>query len=199
MVYEDPEDKSSRPVDVIYSAPSVTPYSQFNPAYRIYTIDGQYPGSSYQVIDFEEHILNLTVANQPPYDPLWTSLYPSVVQEYGMSANLPSEWSNLIDRMKYDDQLFGKYLKNFYRRTNYPSCNEECRMNHLCSARKAHHSTKLCSDLKGATGVLRDDHPRPRGPPTSWNEQRRKHTAARMNKNFDKFYYKEMTELFGAV
>ncbi|PAV79279.1 hypothetical protein WR25_00538 isoform O [Diploscapter pachys] len=98
VIYEDPEDFNSRPVDVVFSAPCMTPYSRYNPTYRIYTIDGKYDGSTYQVIDFEEWIMNLTVANQPPYDPTVEQLYPSILKEYGFTANLPSEWSNMINQ-----------------------------------------------------------------------------------------------------
>ena len=35
-----------RPVSMAYIAGSVTPYSYLNPNYRVYTLDGHYPGSS---------------------------------------------------------------------------------------------------------------------------------------------------------
>lgn len=47
MTYLDIDDFTSRPTSVIFSAPSVTTYSSYNPAYRIYTIDGNYQGSTY--------------------------------------------------------------------------------------------------------------------------------------------------------
>ena len=47
MVYTDPEDATSRPTSVVYAAPSATTYSEYFPAYRIYSVDGNYPGSSY--------------------------------------------------------------------------------------------------------------------------------------------------------
>lgn len=47
MVYTDPKDASSRPTSVVYAAPSATTYSEYNPAYRIYSVDGNYPGSTY--------------------------------------------------------------------------------------------------------------------------------------------------------
>jgi sphingomyelin phosphodiesterase len=49
VMYSDPNDHRSRPTGVIYCVPSVTPGGDapFNPAYRIYTIDGVYNGSSY--------------------------------------------------------------------------------------------------------------------------------------------------------
>ena len=61
VYYEDPEDHKSRPTAVVYSAPSVTPNFAFNPAYRVYTIDGNYPGSSF--VGYSKKIKCLIVVN----------------------------------------------------------------------------------------------------------------------------------------
>jgi len=45
--FENPDDEKSRATAVVLSAPSVTTYSSYTPAYRIYTVDGVYEGSSY--------------------------------------------------------------------------------------------------------------------------------------------------------
>lgn len=73
-----------------FSAPCMTPYSRYNPTYRIYTMDGKYDGSTYQVIDFEEWIMNLTVANQPPYDPTVEQLYPSILKVHFFPHSMKS-------------------------------------------------------------------------------------------------------------
>lgn len=39
VFYEDMDNWRSRPSGVLYVAPSVTTYSDINPAYRLYTID----------------------------------------------------------------------------------------------------------------------------------------------------------------
>ncbi|KAK5985930.1 Sphingomyelin phosphodiesterase [Trichostrongylus colubriformis] len=150
VTYENPESASSRPTSVVYSAPSVTTYSQYFPAYRIYTIDGAYQNSSYQVIDFEEWYFNITEANANPANPQWKQLYASVNQEYGLKSQAPSEWNNMIERMKTDDVLFEKYRENYYRRSRYDGiggCGEACKKGWLCSARQLHHSKALCADL----------------------------------------------------
>ncbi|CAI4226353.1 unnamed protein product [Auanema sp. JU1783] len=150
MFYENPNSAQSRPVDVVYSAPSVTTYSRYNPAYRIYTIDGNYIGSTFRVIDWEEYVFDMKENNKNPQKPTWQTLYSSVLQEYGLKGNLPSEWSNLINRMKTDDALFNKFMKNYYRSTEFPDWDEDSRLERLCSLRKSHHSEELCSDLKKA-------------------------------------------------
>ena len=42
---------------------SVTTYSYLNPGYRIYTVDGFYQNSSWQILDYDQRFLNLTEAN----------------------------------------------------------------------------------------------------------------------------------------
>uniref|UniRef100_A0A1I7XVH7 ASMase_C domain-containing protein n=1 Tax=Heterorhabditis bacteriophora TaxID=37862 RepID=A0A1I7XVH7_HETBA len=105
-----------------------------------------------QVIDFEEWYFNITEADSNPSNPMWKQLYASVNQEYGLKSQVPSEWNNMIERMKTDDALFEKYRKNYYRRSKYDgvgSCDSNCRKGWMCNARKMHHSQKLCADLGG--------------------------------------------------
>uniref|UniRef100_A0A1I8ABT4 Sphingomyelin phosphodiesterase n=1 Tax=Steinernema glaseri TaxID=37863 RepID=A0A1I8ABT4_9BILA len=146
IMYENPEDFRSRPTSIVYATPSVTTYSQFNPAYRVYTIDGVYPGSSYRILDFEEYFLNVTKANENPSSAKWETLYSSVKEEYGLKSLEPFEWNILLEKMKADDGLFSKYMKNYYRQDNMP-CDESCKKKRLCEIRQAHHSQALCSDL----------------------------------------------------
>ncbi|PAV76776.1 hypothetical protein WR25_16226 [Diploscapter pachys] len=100
---------------VVFSAPSLTPYDKYFPAYRIYTVDGNYPGSSFSVIDFEDWFFNLTLNNAlPPSQAKWEQLYASVLKEYGLASNVPQEWHNFIERMKTDDALFDKFHVQFH-------------------------------------------------------------------------------------
>lgn len=41
------QDATSRPTGVTWSAPSLTTYSEYFPAYRVYTIEGNFAGSGY--------------------------------------------------------------------------------------------------------------------------------------------------------
>ncbi|CAD6200211.1 unnamed protein product [Caenorhabditis auriculariae] len=152
MIYADPEDFKSTPTGVVYSAPSLTTYSDFFPAYRIFTIDGVYEGSTYQVIDYEEWYFNLTENNANPSNPTWKHLYQSANAEYGLKSQSPAEYNNMIERMKTDDVLFQKFYEHHYRRTKYDGlseCTGNCKLGYLCSPRQFHHEDKLCSDLQG--------------------------------------------------
>ena len=70
----------------------------------------------------------------------------------------------MSERMRTDDDLFAKYRKNYYRRTEYDGvkeCGKLCRFDDvflfgivfrfrdemICKTRKFHHSLKLCEDL----------------------------------------------------
>ena len=69
---------STTPVGIAYISGSVTPFSFNNPNYRIYTIDGAYENSSYQLLDHETHIMNLTEANLS-MKPVWYKEYSAKV------------------------------------------------------------------------------------------------------------------------
>ncbi len=75
----------TRPISISYVAPSVTTYSYLNPAYRIYTVDGYYPGSSFQVLNHETIYLNLTEANLTN-KPQWRLEYNTKVWIYFLFA-----------------------------------------------------------------------------------------------------------------
>ncbi|XP_064596702.1 sphingomyelin phosphodiesterase-like [Liolophura sinensis] len=53
----------TRPVSILYIGGAVTPQNDMNPGFRIYTADGNYSGSSWQMLDHTNYILNLTEAN----------------------------------------------------------------------------------------------------------------------------------------
>lgn len=50
-------------MNVAYIAPSVTPFSNFNPGYKIYYVDGDHVDTSRVVIDKECWIFDLSDAN----------------------------------------------------------------------------------------------------------------------------------------
>ncbi|XP_059484530.1 sphingomyelin phosphodiesterase-like [Neocloeon triangulifer] len=108
-VYYDPEDLS-RPNGVAFLSGSMTPYSDLNPQYRIYTIEGTYAGTEYRVLDHENWYYNLTEANLngPAVPPNWRKLY-NFNEEFGTVAQIPSELDQLIHRMINDTSLIEKY------------------------------------------------------------------------------------------
>ncbi len=68
----------TRPVGVAYIAGSITSFSHDNPNYRIYSVDGVYPASSFEVLDHETYYMNLTEANLS-MKPVWRREYSAKV------------------------------------------------------------------------------------------------------------------------
>ncbi|XP_050417111.1 sphingomyelin phosphodiesterase [Patella vulgata] len=124
-----------RPTGVAYICPSVTTFPQLNPAFRIYTIDGNYTGSSWAVLDHETYIMNLTSANL--YNkPEWKLEY-SAKKDYGMPSLFPVDWNNLIDKMSTNNTLLYQFYRYYYKLRTDGSCDETCRKRVLCSLRSA--------------------------------------------------------------
>jgi sphingomyelin phosphodiesterase len=69
----------TRAVSVAYIAGSITTFNQGNPNYRIYTVDGVYANSSYQVLDHDSYFMNLTEANLNMKEPNWKKEYSAKV------------------------------------------------------------------------------------------------------------------------
>jgi sphingomyelin phosphodiesterase len=76
QIYYDLQDKK-RPISVHYVGGSATTYSNLNPNYRIYTVDGQHDNTTWQVIDSETTFLNITEANLS--GPVWRKEYSALV------------------------------------------------------------------------------------------------------------------------
>jgi len=113
MIFYDSED-SSRAVNFGFVAPSVTTYTNLNPAYRVYTIDGGYEGASYRVLESETYIFNMAEANLAGEnsEPSWYKLY-TATEDLGMENLYPESWDKLVRDMAVDDELYAKYL-NYY-------------------------------------------------------------------------------------
>lgn len=159
MFYD--EETLSRPVSVAFVAPSVTTYINLNPGesspraaasrpgprrpaggdsllspgYRVYQLDGDYPGSSHMVLDHETFILNLTEANAPGAEPRWQPLYRAR-QAYGLPSLFPADWDGLLRRFQADEQLFQRFWFLFHK--GHPPrepCREACKAALLCALR----------------------------------------------------------------
>jgi sphingomyelin phosphodiesterase len=140
------------PIHVAYVSPSVTTWVKSYPSFRIYTIDGNYKGSSYRVLDHETYVMNLDDANKGA-DPKWTLEY-NAMDAYNMSSLLPENWNELIDRFIQDDNLFQQYNNRFeHGPTPEKPCERRCKYDKLCAMRRARsHDMDLCAGLPGEFG-----------------------------------------------
>uniref|UniRef100_A0A8B9Q630 Sphingomyelin phosphodiesterase n=1 Tax=Apteryx owenii TaxID=8824 RepID=A0A8B9Q630_APTOW len=147
MFYD--EETLTRPVSVAFVAPSVTTYINLNPGYRVYELDGAYPGSSHAVLDHETFILNLTEANAPGAKPRWQRLYRAR-EAYGMPSAFPVDWDQLIRRFQDDESLFQRFWYLFHK--GHPPrepCHEACKAALLCSLRTGRSiDPSLCHALR---------------------------------------------------
>jgi len=118
-------DDSGNATSVIYIAPSVTTFTNHNPAYRIYEYNQQF-----QMLDYHQFIANLTLANQLN-KPSWFLEY-SASSEYSLKDMTPLSFLNLVKRFEADDALFKKWLNNFNTRTGGGSCTGACKKGFIC-------------------------------------------------------------------
>ncbi|XP_065838214.1 sphingomyelin phosphodiesterase-like [Oscarella lobularis] len=129
------EKEASVPTNVAYIGPSVTTYSDLNPAFRVYTVDGSYPNSSFAVLDYADYIMNLTEANLNGV-PNWQKEY-SARSAYDMKWLFPSDWNDFINRCKANSTLVGIYDKYYHHSHVMEPCDASCAQSHICSMEHA--------------------------------------------------------------
>uniref|UniRef100_A0AAF5I0N5 Sphingomyelin phosphodiesterase n=1 Tax=Strongyloides stercoralis TaxID=6248 RepID=A0AAF5I0N5_STRER len=150
VFYEDMNDIHSKPTGVLYSAPSVTTYSDLNPAYRIYEIENF---GSYRIIDHHTYFLNLSNPQSPSIKPHFELLY-SAKSEYGLPDMSPDSWNNLISQIENNPDIYEKFINNYSRNKNFV-CDQSCRKEALCSLRRGHHNdTKLCQNQLSTSELI---------------------------------------------
>ncbi|XP_071093407.1 sphingomyelin phosphodiesterase-like [Haliotis cracherodii] len=137
----------TRPVNVAYVGGSVTPKSNKNPNYRIYTMDGFYANSSFAVLDYEDYIFDLVANNNVSTRPSWKLEY-SPLTDYGMNGSNPIDWSDLIYRMRDDDELFNKFHRHRSKGGDTTPCTHDCKFEELCLLKSGRsEDPRLCADL----------------------------------------------------
>jgi sphingomyelin phosphodiesterase len=139
VFYED--GNLTNPTEVMYVAPSVTTFSWRMPTYRVYTIDSL----SFEVLDHETYMLNLTEANLTNKTE-WTLEYRAS-ESYGLKSLFAEDWNNLIANFMENKTLFDTYYRHFDR--NDKICNDSCQFDRLCEMRsgRSHDEQTLCADL----------------------------------------------------
>ncbi|XP_067010901.2 sphingomyelin phosphodiesterase [Anabrus simplex] len=152
-VFYDTEDKK-RAISVAYIGPSVTPFINVNPSYRIYYVDGDHSTTTRSVIDHETWALNLNYANL--YNsPIWYKLY-STRSAYKMQSLSPQDWDNFIIKMAKDPDLFDLFYAHYSRNsTLYPKCDTDCKKKLLCDLRsgRSQHRQELCQEIESIVGA----------------------------------------------
>ncbi|GIY49238.1 sphingomyelin phosphodiesterase [Caerostris darwini] len=142
-IFYDKSGPKPRPTNIVYIGPSVTTYDNFNPGYRIYTVDANYPQASRVVIDHETYFANLTEANLK-MELNWQFEY-SAKKAFNMTSLLPQDWDHLTYRFEQDDTLFQKFYRYFYKSATFstPHCDTTCKSKYLCRLRRGRSNDPL--------------------------------------------------------
>eukprot|EP00058_Branchiostoma_floridae_P011432 XP_002596920.1 hypothetical protein BRAFLDRAFT_76421 [Branchiostoma floridae] len=125
----------TRPTNIAYIGPSVTTYQYLNPGYKVYEIDGNYTGSSMQVVNQQTYILNLTEANLTD-KPVWKLEYDTK-EAYNMSSMTPADWDKFVQRLEKDDKLFQMFYRYYYKSYPAEACDQKCRTALICDLKTA--------------------------------------------------------------
>eukprot|EP00696_Hemimastix_kukwesjijk_P005979 gnl/Hemi2/17588_TR5801_c1_g1_i1.p1 gnl/Hemi2/17588_TR5801_c1_g1~~gnl/Hemi2/17588_TR5801_c1_g1_i1.p1 ORF type:complete len:582 (+),score=188.94 gnl/Hemi2/17588_TR5801_c1_g1_i1:154-1746(+) len=126
---------STQPVSVNYMIPSVTPLTDINPSYRVYSYDRD----SGEVLDYTQYRADLLQANSRTPPQLEFSAIYSAKELYNLPDLSAGSWNDLLVRMWKDDALFNTYMVNYLTNTTGISCLplDACRIANLCSALSA--------------------------------------------------------------
>jgi len=125
----------TRPTNIVYIGGSVTTYSQINPSYRMYTVDGNYNGTSWVVLDHSTHILNITDANLTD-KPIWLPEYTAKTA-YNMTSLLPGDWEHVVQQFKNNDTMFMQFRKFYYKSHVTGPCDASCKAGMICDLQSA--------------------------------------------------------------
>lgn len=122
--------QNGKAVSSVLITPSVTTFPHQNPSFRIYSMNS----TTFEIIDYEQHFLNLTKANflaKQGKTPQFELNY-SAKKLYGMKDLSPDSWLDLANRFKTNSTLLLQYVDNMYARSKVPSCNTECKRVTIC-------------------------------------------------------------------
>ncbi|XP_025421065.1 sphingomyelin phosphodiesterase isoform X2 [Sipha flava] len=138
-----------RAVSIAYVGPSVTPYYDLNPGYRIYYVDGDREHSTRSVLDHETWVMNLKEANLYDY-PIWQKLY-STQAAYNLPSLRPEDWDVFVSHLVEDQTTFDLYYKHYWKNSpTRPACDAECKKRMICDLRsgRSHDRKILCQEIE---------------------------------------------------
>lgn len=112
------------PIGLAYIGPSITPFTENNPSYRLYYMD-----SESNLVDHETYYFNLTEANRSKKGPKWVHEYRAQ-KAFNLTSLSPDGWHELVHRFETDDDLFQNYYKLYYRKSDVKiseHCDQKCK------------------------------------------------------------------------
>ncbi|CAO3591762.1 unnamed protein product [Absidia cylindrospora] len=139
IFYRGAQQTSSEAISVAYVAPSITPYFQVNPSFRVYKVDK----NTFEVLDSLTYMADLEEANALDIEPVWRLEY-SAKEAYNSSTApitnnsplTPAWWHQVTEDMETYNDTFDKYWQFRGRlASQIPICEDECRVNTICNIR----------------------------------------------------------------
>ncbi|XP_026274503.1 sphingomyelin phosphodiesterase [Frankliniella occidentalis] len=132
-------DQNGRPNNVAYNGGSLTTYSDVNPNYKLYLVDGKNEQATWDVIDAELWGFNLTHANEnPDKRPDWYRIY-SFKETFGVKSMHPVHLETFIGSLATDRQMLQKYYWSHMLDSD-PShrrgCDQWCAERVICNSLK---------------------------------------------------------------
>lgn len=108
-----------------FVAPSLTTYTEYNPAYRVYQMN-----SRGQLFDHETYFFNITRSNWDfRSEPSWRLGYRAL-ETFRLDSLHHSEWHQMIERMEASDDFFQIYYETYFRASDIKKgsdCKESCK------------------------------------------------------------------------
>ncbi|KAI8148608.1 Metallo-dependent phosphatase-like protein [Fennellomyces sp. T-0311] len=140
QVFYNGEQTAENAIAMAYVAPSITPFSNVNPGFRMYQVDAE----TFEVIDSITYIADLDQADTWLSGPNWHIEYSareaynsSIAPLHDTTSPLtPAWWHNVTVSMEEDPEMFNKYWS--YRTKSAPivrECDDECRSTVICGIR----------------------------------------------------------------
>lgn len=124
------------PVGVQFIGPSLTPFTENNPAYRIYHQD-----QAGRLVNAETYFFNLTEANErPDEEPRWQFSY-ATQRHLNMTGLRAHDWHHYVQKLYEDESLFDSFFRNFYRASDVKGtqvCRYKCKHQILSDLRLSH-------------------------------------------------------------
>ncbi|KAF2878765.1 hypothetical protein ILUMI_27406 [Ignelater luminosus] len=134
-----------RAISVAFNGASLTPYHDANPNYVIYHVDSQ----TYEVLDYDMWIFNLTDANLTPNQvPTWYKLY-SFKSAYGVDSLKPNAMAKLARDIAGNRSLAEQYFRYKFRDGDaalQKGCDDKCHLSNICYMVTSYHGQTLHCD-----------------------------------------------------
>ncbi|ORX59557.1 sphingomyelin phosphodiesterase [Hesseltinella vesiculosa] len=146
LFYRSDQQAAETAISVGYIGPSITPFLNVNPGFRVYKVDSR----TFEVVDAITYIADLDRATSWLDTPNWHVEYSARDAYHSPKANLPhgqspllaSWWHKVTEEMESNNATFEKYWR--YRSKSSPivrPCDESCMEETICNIRagKAEH------------------------------------------------------------